>query len=139
MLQKPYILWKSTLQYMLNGVGQNNIYDLLIYICSNLVCCPLTLLCWIRMLEIVMHTVLSLNHSTSPTNVKKMGIKANKNALSQDYSPLYNYSAGFANQPMNETLIEFIFFRTLYHKQTKPSSIKDNPISMRQLEKHNNC
>jgi hypothetical protein len=66
---------------------------------------------------------------------KKMGIKAN-NALSQDYSPLYNYSAGFANQAMNETLIELIFSRILYHKQTKPSSIKDNSISMRQLEKH---
>jgi hypothetical protein len=88
------------------------------------------------MLEIVMHTVLSLNHSTSPTNVKKMGIKANNNALSQDYSPLYNYSAGFVNQAINEILIELIFFLILYHKQTKPSSIKDNPISMRQLEKH---
>jgi hypothetical protein len=54
------------------------------------------------MLEIVMHTVLSLKHSTSPTNVKKMGIKANNNALSQDYSPLYNYYAGFANPAMNE-------------------------------------
>jgi hypothetical protein len=131
MLQKPYILWKSILQYMLNGKGQNNIYDLLIHICSNLVCCPLILVCcgltpwWIGMLEIVMHSVLPLNHSTSPTNVKKMGIKANNKALSQDYSPLYNYSAGFANQAMNERPSLNWFFlnsisqtkRTFIHKR----------------------